>query len=735
MSLRRLRPGETLDSARGEVAVCIPVFGARELFEQCLRSVVQHTPAGTSVLVADDASPDPGIEAFTVAVADEPGTAVRLSYLRHPANLGFVRNMNAAFAATSPADVVILNSDVVVPAGWLERLRDAALSDALVATVSTLTNSGTILSVPHRNRPTAEPPRGLSLAEASQRVAASSLKLRPRIPTGIGHCLYIRRSALELAGAFDERFSPGYGEEVDFCQRCLERGLSHVVADDLYVFHRGAGTFGTAPSTRQEEHEQILRERYPSYHQSVREAQASETLPLARALSAARLALGELSVTIDGASLGPHVTGTQLHTLELVSALARNGGARLRIRVPRTIGDAARDSLDALGIERFYNDEVGSLVERSDVVHRPFQVVDPLDLTLLRRMGRRVVLTQQDLIAYHNPAYFEDFAAWNGYRELARQALAEADRVAFFSEHAARESLAEDLVEPSRARVVHIGVDHRAIRATAEPIAPAAAPGLAERPFLLCLGTDFLHKNRVFALELFATLRREHGYGGRLVLAGPACRERHVGGRRGGVAGRLARGGGGRRRPRRRQRGREGVAVRQRRAADLPDGAGGLRARAVRGRRSRRRHALGLPLLACRGAAARRAPRSSSGTPRRAAVHAARLLREPAEREALVARVREAAARFSWDATAEAMMAVYREAATAPARNRPERVAPLPDLAVSLVGPGGYVPVDVQQALLAVSTRPPLRGPVFAALRAGYRALYRARRLRSGSAA
>ena len=55
----------------------------------------------------------------------------------------------------------------------------------------------------------------------------------------------------------------------------------------------------------------------------------------------------------------------------------------------------------------------------SDVAHRPFQVVNPLDIALLRRLGRAVVVTQQDLIAFHNPAYFDDYAAWNGYRELA----------------------------------------------------------------------------------------------------------------------------------------------------------------------------------------------------------------------------------------------------------------------------------------------------------------------------
>ncbi len=42
----------------------------------------------------------------------------------------------------------------------------------------------------------------------------------------------------------------------------------------------------------------------------------------------------------------------------------------------------------------------------------------------------------------------------------------------------------------------------------------------AESDFLLCLGTDFQHKNRLFALRLLADLRERHGWGGRLVLAG-----------------------------------------------------------------------------------------------------------------------------------------------------------------------------------------------------------------------
>ena len=56
---------------RGDAVVVVPVYGARELFEECLRSVVEHTPPGTRVIVADDASPDPDIEAFTERLAGD----------------------------------------------------------------------------------------------------------------------------------------------------------------------------------------------------------------------------------------------------------------------------------------------------------------------------------------------------------------------------------------------------------------------------------------------------------------------------------------------------------------------------------------------------------------------------------------------------------------------------------------------------------------------------------------
>ena len=114
----------------------------------------------------------------------------------------------------------------------------AANSATDIATVSVFTNNGTILSLPHRNMPWPNIPNDLDVVEASRRIASVSQLTRPSIPTAIGHCFLIKRRALNLVGGFDTTFGTGYGEEVDFSQRLIQIGLRHIVADDVFVFHK-----------------------------------------------------------------------------------------------------------------------------------------------------------------------------------------------------------------------------------------------------------------------------------------------------------------------------------------------------------------------------------------------------------------------------------------------------------------------------------------------------------------
>src|SRR6266852_3460951 len=320
--LDRVREGDALELARGSVAVCIPVFGAHELFVQCLRSVLRCTPEDIVVLVADDASVDRSSERFLDELCTSGALHHRLLYLSQPHNVGSVRNVNSALALLAPADVVVLNSDCIVGPESLQRLRAAATSVTTIATASALTNNATILSVPGRNEPQPDLPEHLDVEQVARLVANRSLRLRPRIPTAIGHCMYLRRHALELVGDFDTAFSPGYGEEVDFSQRCRARGFAHIAADDVFVYHRGAGSFNEI-SPLQEAHERVVRARHPFYHDAVRGASASATGALPRAIASAATALRQPSVTIDARFLGGAITGTQLQALELIHALWR----------------------------------------------------------------------------------------------------------------------------------------------------------------------------------------------------------------------------------------------------------------------------------------------------------------------------------------------------------------------------------------------------------------------------
>jgi GT2 family glycosyltransferase len=524
MPLHELTIGENLGLRRGDAVVCIPVYGAYDLFAQCLLSVLRHTGPGAPILICDDATPDPRVRSLIEQAVADSESQRTVHYLRQPENVGFVENVNAGMAVSVPADVLILNSDCVVTEGWFGLMRDAAYSESRIATVTALTNAGTIVSIPHRNHPIPQLPGGLTPDRVAAVLRDVSLRLRPDIPTCVGHCVYIRRTAIDLVGEFDTAFSPGYEEEVDFSQRCILHGLRHIVADDVFVLHRHAGSFGSGEEAlrRRADHHAIIQQRYPYYDRWCDEVAADEYSPLARSLSVAARAIAGTSVTIDGRCLTQSWTGTQLVTLGVVGALHDHANVGVRVLAPDDLGPDAKAFLGARPrVDVITVSEVAAGVGQTDVVHRPYQVSSEADLTMLRALGHRLVLTQLDNIAIRNPGYFPDFNAWRDYRRLNQAALAAADQVVFISRHGADDARTLGLVPEERINVVPPETDEPDEITRVEPRAPEALRRLGSHRFLLCLGTDFVHKNRVFAMRLLGALREQSLFGGTLLFAGP----------------------------------------------------------------------------------------------------------------------------------------------------------------------------------------------------------------------
>lgn len=501
--------------------VAVPTYNAYEDVVQCLWALFRHTPSDTDIVIINDGS----VEARMTRLVDNLREVThRIVIWEHKENLGLVATANEAFRAAGRRDVVVLNSDVVVGPEWLQRLHEAAYSDARIATATPLTNNGTILSVPYRNTPSDLLP-GFTPEGAAYAIAAFSYRLRPRIPTGIGHCLYIKRAAIDLVGEFDEIFSPGYGEEVDFSQRCHLAGLAHVCADDVFVYHKGGSSFGRSPEAQRlkEQHEKIIARRYPYYHPWVQRTANDTASDLATAIAAARRALLGLTVLVDATCLGPtgEMMEMQRNVRETIRALTRHPRINRVIAVLPPPGppylDEAFAECDKL---KCVYEGQSHTVKGTDIAYRPFRVSSMQELRRLRQLGERVVIAQLDFIAFNNPRYFPDPAAWQEYRDLTRLTLAIADGVAFISRHAEEEARAEGLISPGKpTQVVYLGTDHCKLCIAPKP--PALLPDhITHSGYVLCPGGDYRHKNRQFALRVFVEMCRL-GYRGYLVFAGP----------------------------------------------------------------------------------------------------------------------------------------------------------------------------------------------------------------------
>ncbi len=505
-------------------ALVIPIFNALDYVVVCIESLAATIDSTVPVLLVDDASTDPNVAS---TLTDAARFGPQFGYFRKPFNSGFVGSVNFGFETAVRRDVVIVNSDTLYPPGWLERLRAAAYSGTTVATATPLTNHGSMVSVPFRDRPVEQIEGGYSVQEADARIQAASHRRYPLLPTAIGHCTYVRRSALDVLGFLDTAFAPGYGEEVDFSQRAVTMGFVHVAADDLFIFHAGAKSFsaeGQAKRKRiKDDHEALINKRYPWYRAWVADITLDPTSPLAEALDRAARSLRGHRIAIDATYLAPTTTGTSVVSLELIRALAllpeRTEQMTVLVRDgwPAELQAELAQYVDAVRPISDFHDLAGPYF---DLVFRPCQVNNAADLWCLRTIAHRYVIMQLDFIAYANPAYQRSYAEWKRYRHVTELAFAYADGIAFNSTDVFDDARRRGLDIPSgRTVIAHNGVDHHFHRDVARR--PAGSDRLESRRFLFVLGTNFKHKNRAHAVRIFEQLLQQYDWAGHLVFAGP----------------------------------------------------------------------------------------------------------------------------------------------------------------------------------------------------------------------
>ncbi|TAD86640.1 MAG: glycosyltransferase [Alphaproteobacteria bacterium] len=246
------------------ISVVMPVYGGPTDTATAIESVLA---AGGErpfrLIIVDDASPDPLITKYLDAL-DRRGDP-RVTMIRCQTNGGFSRAVNLGMLAAGTDDVVLLNSDTEVQAGWLDRLAAVAASDPTIGTVTPISNNAEICSIPKICQSRAVR-RDSWPAEIDRVAAAVNGSAAIDVPVAVGFCMFIRRACLLSVGLFDaETWGRGYGEEVDFCLKADARGWRHVAAPGVFVFHSGGTSFGALKADRLRESGAKIAALYPGF--------------------------------------------------------------------------------------------------------------------------------------------------------------------------------------------------------------------------------------------------------------------------------------------------------------------------------------------------------------------------------------------------------------------------------------------------------------------------------------
>ena len=226
-----------------ELSIIIVSFNARADLERCLESLHAARPATLhEILVVDNGSTDGSAD----ALRRWPDVKV----IEAGANLGFARANNIGIRASGGANILLLNSDTIVPAGAIDRLLAELDRDEAVAVVGPrLVDAGgrAELSFGRMIGPLNEIRQKRRLGSA----AVENLTRRRHYPDWVsGACLLVRRADAEAVGGLDERYFM-YTEDVDFCAAIRARGRKILFTPDVEIVHlRGRSAAGAPATTR-----------------------------------------------------------------------------------------------------------------------------------------------------------------------------------------------------------------------------------------------------------------------------------------------------------------------------------------------------------------------------------------------------------------------------------------------------------------------------------------------------
>jgi len=218
-----------------------------------------------------------------------------------------------------------------------------------------------------------------------------------------------------------------------------------------------------------------------------------------------------MSLTVDVTWLGEHETGAQVLTTAAIAALANQDRiTKITLTGLTELPTYAQHLTDHPKVT------LDISTKQSDILWYPNQIDQRVNIDQARELGKRVVTTYLDLIAYDIPRYHASPEAHAAYRAMQRKIALSVDGITTISKDVAKRLYQETpRLDHKRIQAILLGLDHISQESTTNK----PNDFNATRDFILVLGNDFNHKNRDFAIEVWEELLNQ-GHTVDLVLAG-----------------------------------------------------------------------------------------------------------------------------------------------------------------------------------------------------------------------
>lgn len=220
------------------LSIVIPTHQRLDLLAACLASVKHFAPAGTEILVVDDASP--GGKASRLA-RSIPGVRT----LRFSRKRGFCAAANAGVAAARADVVQLLNDDTEVTAGWTDAPLSAFEDPSIGAVAPLVLYWRADSSKPYRIDSAGDSfhPAGIAAKRGHRRKLIPRYLTRGPVFGASASSAFYRREAFLRVGGFPESFG-AYFEDMDLSFRLRRAGYEIVFEPSSRVYHHVGASHG-----------------------------------------------------------------------------------------------------------------------------------------------------------------------------------------------------------------------------------------------------------------------------------------------------------------------------------------------------------------------------------------------------------------------------------------------------------------------------------------------------------